>query len=102
MVWGNDPAAAGHQAGGHGAGVPAPDRGRQGNFAGNGHVVLERAPLGVWGNPILPKEGARRVGTSERPGLELRHPPLTPVARAGMVPSVESVTSAMVVRLGWK
>ena len=28
--------------------------------------------------------------------------PLTPEARAGMVPSVESVTAAMAVRLGWR
>jgi hypothetical protein len=28
--------------------------------------------------------------------------PLTPEARAGMVPSVESVTAAMVGRLGWR
>ncbi len=45
VVWGNDP-AAGRQAGGHGAGVPAPCRGHRRNPAGNGRVVLERAPLG--------------------------------------------------------
>ncbi len=28
--------------------------------------------------------------------------PLTPEARAGMVPFVESVTAAMAVRLGWR
>ncbi len=30
----------------------------------------------LWGNPLLPKEGARGVGTRGRPGLEVRHPEL--------------------------
>jgi hypothetical protein len=30
----------------------------------------------LWGNPLLPKEGSRVMGTTEGPGREFRHPEL--------------------------